>query len=80
MKCKHCGEIIPIQQCQQGGYHMKCYNEELNLVKVEFEGSSIVDFRDNIPDEYLNEIPGAVITNIKMSRGEFENLPEFEGF
>ena len=74
MKCLACEKEIPMNNVQQGNMHMGCYNEEIKVYKICLESTCYYD--EDLPenhDEYEIEL-------VKISRGEYFYLPEFEGF
>jgi hypothetical protein len=73
-RCLHCKEVIPLNNVQQGNMHMGCYNEEIEVFKICLDGTCYFD--ENLPENH-NDYE---INLVKMSRGEFYYLPEFEGF
>lgn len=85
--CKQCHEPMPPTMVQQGGCHLGCYEEwfnyEMDVWKVEHEGSSYIEadmlaIADMAADADKDRT--YKITKMKMKRGEYQALPEFTGF
>jgi hypothetical protein len=74
MNCKKCNEIIPDSHVQQGGMHIGCYNEEIEVFKICLEGTCYFD--EYFPVDHKQY----EIEKVKMTYGEFLSLPELEGF
>jgi hypothetical protein len=65
---------IPMNNVQQGQMHMVCYNEEIDVYKICLSGTCYFD--EDLPDDHADYN----IEAVKISRGAYYYLPEFEGF
>ena len=74
MICLHCEKEIPMNNVQQGGMHMVCYNEQIEVYKICLAGTCYFD------TEFPEEHEQYLITPARIARGIFMNLPDFEGF
>lgn len=87
MICKNCKEIIPLDHTQVGGVHMACedsyfYNKSVKMVKLRpapgycwvimspEEAGAMVQESDEVYEQ----------VEVFMSKGEIENLKDFEGW
>jgi len=81
--CKHCKEEIPINSRQYPGFHMWCAEEELTLFKTgPMHNNKIVADQYELIN-YLKDLEKDetwTVEVIKMSRIQYENLPESSGF
>ena len=82
--CPHCKNEIPAGFVQQGGLHMWCYDDEIDVWFISLPGDPKNGFYENdmcqiaqilchMEDQYQ-------IEKRKMKAGRFYNLPEFAGF
>lgn len=82
--CPHCGEEIPPEWVQQGGLHMECYGEEIDVWFISLPH----DLENGFYEKDINQVAEAlsnieephVVDKQKMMAGRFYNLPEFTGF
>lgn len=72
--CRICNEVLPSDHVQQGGCHMGCYNQEIEVFKICLDGACY--FSENIPDDHDD----LEISTEKIHNGLFLDMPEFEGF
>lgn len=92
MKCKQCGEDIPIDMVQIGGVHMNCeweyfHNKTEKMIKLRPCNSgpwliqSIEEFKNAAESIFDSEDEDSYeVRFVRMSKGQIENLPEFEGW
>lgn len=86
-KCKGCGQQMPMELVQQGGYHIDCANEEITVYAGNPGGcGGPVIVTEKELESFLDEIKSLdveecfIIEKRKMSRIELDNLPEHQGW
>ena len=86
--CQHCKEPIEPNMVQQGGLHIKCFNEEIQVYKVMMAGSNNGYYRKDL-DTVIHEIKCDLEESAEtewrikpetMLAGKYYNLPDFGGF
>jgi len=87
VKCKGCNEEIPMNNVQQGGFHMGCAEGQVEVFKCRINGSgpALVLQRHNLDAIYddiinLHDEDTIEIEKTTMSRIEFDNMQEFRGW
>lgn len=75
VQCPLCNKSIPWNNVQQGGLHIGCYEQEIEVYKISLGNTFMLD---TVMPENKNEYDS--IELVKMNAGKFYNLPEFEGW
>ena len=73
--CLYCLNPIPNQDVRCAGMHMSCYEEEIEVYKVCISGACY--YEETPPDHGDEE---ATVEQVKVPRGHYLSLKEFEGF
>lgn len=77
------GRVIEEARCTWADWFDALFGQRETFVRVEYEGSwCIVEPHEalDIAVSAGNEVLDYVITEVRMTRRQFNNLPEFEGF
>ena len=84
--CPHCKKEIPAQMVQQGGLHIHCYNEEIDVLFISLPDAPMHGFYEVDPAQVMEQLKSAeadepyLITKKVLLAGRYYNLKEFEGF
>lgn len=85
--CPECGGEMNLSMCQQGGFHVGCYDayhdRPIKVWKVEHGGASFVDANfGNVADmlKDMDESSGYTVSVQTMEKGKYDRLKEFTGF
>jgi hypothetical protein len=82
--CHLCKKEIPAQMVQQGGLHMHCHNQEIDVWFVSLPDAPKHGYYENDVREVAAMLESAedayLIERQVMIAGRYFNLKEFEGF
>jgi len=82
--CLHCKKEIPAQMVQQGGCHMHCHNEEIDVWFVSLPDAPKHGYYENDVRHVAAMLESAedayLIERQIMIAGRYYNLKDFEGF
>lgn len=82
--CPHCHKEIPATMVQQGGLHMGCFGEQIDVWFISLPDEPKNGYYENDIAQVANVLETAeepyLVEREKMIAGQYYNLPDFGGF